>query len=160
MGHEAGSRIGSDRLSEWRLSVRKWILSVAAIAAIVLAAACGRSEAPASGGKPAPSSPIGFLNTPAEGQAIAPGTFVSGWALDESGIADVSVTFDDGKKVPVRRGVDFPGVQAQHPNYPDADKAGYIFAIPTMGPGPHSLTVVVKAKNGQTTQILRRFEVR
>jgi hypothetical protein len=137
-------------------------LSRAVLLLIVLAAACGRSESPSSAAPspaPAPKKPIGFLNTPAVNQAVASGTFVSGWALDESGIADVSVTFDDGQKPFVKTGVDFPGVKTQYSSYPDADKAGYIFAIPKMSPGPHSLTVTVKARSGGTMEIQRQFSV-
>ena len=138
-------------------------LFVTAVIAVAFASACSRSEAPGSG-SPGPSvstakPPFGFLSAPVENQAVAPGTFVSGWALDESGIAEVSVTFDDGQKPFVKTGVDFPGVRAQYPNYPDTEKAGYIFSIPKMSPGPHTLTVHVKARNGGTTEIQRHFQV-
>ncbi len=140
-------------------------LLVAASIALFSASACSRSEAPSSqtagtstASSPA-STPFGFLNTPTENQLIAPGTFVSGWALDKSGIADVTVIFDDGQKSFVKRGEDFPGVKTQYSDYPDADRAGYLFAIPKMSAGPHSLTVTVKGRSGGTLEIQRHFRV-
>jgi hypothetical protein len=121
--------------------------------------ACGKSENPAPAGAtsaPATKPVIGFLNT-AENQQIASGTFVSGWALSESGIADVSVKFDDGQRGYVRTGADFPGVKEQFPTYPDKDKAGYIFAIPKLAPGPHTLMLTVSARDGGTMEIRRAF---
>jgi len=139
------------------------LFALAAMIAIAWTSACGRSESPSpqASAPPAsaPKSPIGFLNTPVENDAVASGTYVSGWALAESGIADVSVVFDDGQKPYVKTGVDFPGVKTQFPSYPDADKAGYIFAIPKMSPGRHSLTVTVKARDGGTAEIQRHFQV-
>jgi hypothetical protein len=135
-------------------------LAATAVTVLILASACDRSESPAPA-VPATTAkaPIGFLSSPAEKQVIAPGTFVSGWALAEAGIANVAVTFDDGQKGYVRRGDNFPGVSAQYPNYPDADKAGYIFAIPKLNPGPHSLTLTVTSRDGGSMQIERHFQI-
>jgi hypothetical protein len=143
---------------------RTELLSAVAIAALLTITACGPSqESAGQGGNPSPAAsskpPFGFLNSPTENQTVAPGTFVSGWALDDSGIAEVTVVFDDGQKGYVRLGDDFPGVKAKYPNYPDSDKAGYVFAIPKMTPGPHSLTVTVRAKDGGTQVINRTFSI-
>jgi len=141
---------------------RRFVLVSALVLGALWAVACGRSEGTGSAAvtpPPAAPPPIGFLDTPAENQTIAVGTFVSGWSLDPSGIAEVSVTFDDGQKPLVKTGIDFPGVKAQYGSYPDADKAGFIFAIPKMNPGAHSLTVTVKAKSGSIMTIQRHFQV-
>ncbi len=141
---------------------RRIVLVSTLVLGALFAIACGQSESPGSASVPAPTAappPIAFLDTPAENQTIAVGTFVSGWALDPSGIAEVSVTFDDGQKPFVKTGVDFPGVKAQYANYPDADKAGFIFVISKLNPGAHSLTVTVRAKSGGTAMIQRRFQV-
>ena len=139
---------------------RRVVLASTLVLGALFAIACGQSESPgsASVAPTAAPPPMAFLNTPAENQTIAVGTFVSGWAIDPSGIAQVSVTFDDGQKPFVKTGVDFPGVKAQYANYPDADKAGFIFAIPKLSPGAHSLTVTVRAKSGGTVTIQRRFQ--
>lgn len=134
---------------------------VLSLGLVLIIAACGRSESPSSGASSSTATkPVfGFLASPAENQQVAPGTFVSGWALSDAGIAEVSVTFDDGQKGYVQTGIDFPGVKEQYPNAPDKDKAGYIFAIPKMTPGPHSLTVSVRGRDGGSMEIQRRFSV-
>jgi len=141
---------------------RRVVFASTLILGALFAMACGQSESPGSASVPAPAAappPLALLDTPAENQTIAVGTFVSGWALDPSGVAEVSVTFDDGQKPFVKTGIDFPGVKAQYAKYPDADKAGFIFAIPKLNPGAHSLTVTVRAKSGGTATIQRRFQV-
>ena len=142
--------------------MRLTILAVITLTAIGLCSACGPSESPAPAAAtpvaaPANPAPFGFLNTPAENQTVKPGTYVSGWALDESGIAEVSIVTDDGQKLYVHVGDDFPGVKEKYPSYPNADKAGYVFIIPKMTSGPHSLTVTVRAKDGGTQVIRRQF---
>jgi len=144
------------------------LLLTCACAAIL---ACGKSEAPAASSTGAPASaasgakpPFGFLNSPKEGEVLQVGastpTFASGWALADSGVAAVSVRFDDSQDGYVRTGFAFPGVQEQYPTYAGADKAGYMFAIPHLSAGPHSLTVTVRATDGSTAQVVRHFSIR
>ena len=50
--------------------------------------------------------------------------------------------------------------QEAYPNLPDSDRAGFIFAIPKLPPGPHWLTVVIVAKDGGQTTLRRQFQTK
>ncbi|HMF10423.1 MAG TPA: hypothetical protein VKJ00_14890 [Thermoanaerobaculia bacterium] len=138
------------------------VLSVAAILS-----ACGRSESPAGGASSGATSaikpPFGFLNTPPEGGSVKLDPqnpfFASGWALADSGVADVSAVFDDGQKAYVKTGFAFPGVKERFPSYADAEHAGYMFAIPKLPVGAHSVVVTVTARDGTTVRVERHFSV-
>lgn len=149
-----------------RRLVGSLVLSVAAILC-----ACGRSESPAtstsggasSGATSAIKPPFGFLNTPPEGGSVKldPDNpiFASGWALADSGVADVSAVFDDGQKAYVKTGFPFPGVKEKYSTYSDADRAGYMFAIPKLSAGPHSVVVTITARDGTTARVERHFSI-
>lgn len=147
--------------------MRTSLVAAVAILVGVTLAGCGPTkESSGSATNPAQASaskpPFGFLNTPAEGQTVDPAgppVFGTGWALADSGVAGVSVVFDNGQPGFVKTGFPFPGVKEQFPNYADADKAGYMFAIPKLPAGPHLLTVTVTAKDGGTTRIERHFSM-
>ncbi len=151
-----------------RRSVRLVMLLVS-----IVAIACGKSESPAgstSSTSAAPSAasagakpPFGFLSTPAEGEVVkldpTKPWFATGWALADSGVADVSVKFDDGQVGYVKTGFPFPGVKEQYPTYADSDKAGYMFGIPKLPAGKHSVSVTVTARDGTTAKIERHFTI-
>lgn len=133
-------------------------------------AGCGKSEkagpatvsevsssAPAA--TPDPHPPIAMMNTPGEGAAVANKSWGTGWALDDSGIASVTATTETGMVSPARVGDPFPGVKEAYPNMPDNDHAGFIFGIPDLPPGPHTLTIEVVAKDGGKVVMTRRFTV-
>jgi hypothetical protein len=103
--------------------------------------------------------PFGFLDTPREGAAVKPGSWAFGWALDDSGIAQVTVAADSGQTSPVALGQPFPGVAKDHPSFPGADRAGFGFPVPAMGPGPHTLVVTLVGKDGGRTEIRRQVRV-
>jgi hypothetical protein len=104
--------------------------------------------------------PFGFLDTPKEGATVAAGSWAFGWALDDSGIAAVIVVSDAGTTSPVALGQPFPGVVQAHPDYPNADKAGFGFPIPKLDPGIHTLTVTLRAKDGGTAEIRRQVRIK
>jgi N-acetylmuramoyl-L-alanine amidase len=108
---------------------------------------------------PASKAPFGFLHSPEEGATVKPGSWAYGWALDDSGIAQVSVTADSGATSPVSLGQSFPGVAQSYPGYPDADKAGFGFPIPKLDSGIHTLVVTLVAKDGGKTEIRRQVRV-
>lgn len=134
---------------------------------IVAAGACGKSEKPAAGDAsssapaptPDPHPPIAILNTPGEGATVANKSWGTGWALDDSGIFQVTATVDGGPPSPARIGDPFPGVKEAHPEMPDNDKAGFIFGLPDLPPGPHTATVEVVAKDGGKLVLTQRFTV-
>ena len=103
--------------------------------------------------------PFGFLDSPKEGASVKPGTWSSGWALDDSGIADVTVRAEDGTTSLVARNQSFPGVAQAYPGYRNADKAGVGFPVPKLSPGAHTLTVTLIARDGGRTEIRRQIRV-
>jgi hypothetical protein len=102
--------------------------------------------------------PFGFLDSPGEGEMVASGAWAFGWALDDSGIAEVLVSADGGPPYPVAIGQPHPGVVEAYPGYESVDKPGFGFALPALPPGPHTLTIV--AKDGGKTDLPRRFVMR
>ncbi len=104
-------------------------------------------------------APFGFLDTPKEGAAVKAGSWAFGWALDDSGIAQVTVAADSGQTSPVALGQPFPGVAKDHPAYPNADKAGFGFPVPTLASGPHTLVVTLVARDGGRTEIRRQIRI-
>jgi hypothetical protein len=104
--------------------------------------------------------PFGFLDMPKEGATVAPGSWAYGWALDDSGIASITVTSETGSTSPVALGQPFPGVAQAYPGVPGSDKAGFGFPVPKLEPGIHTLTITVTAKDGGKTDIRRQIRVR
>ena len=130
---------------------------------------CGKSEKPgpaavtevtaAPAPTPDPHPPIAMMNTPGDGATVANKSWGTGWALDDSGIASVTATSETGAVSPARIGQPFPGVKEAYPNLPDNEKAGFIFGVPDLPPGPHTLTIEVVAKDGGKVTMTRRFIV-
>jgi len=129
---------------------------------------CQKAENPSGGGAeksptaaPAATSdpPTAALDTPREGSTVPNKSWGTGWALDKSGIFQVTATADNGAVAPAKIGQAFPGVVEAYPNMPDNDKAGFIFGVPDLPPGAHSLSVEIVAKNGGKIVLTRRFNV-
>ncbi len=104
--------------------------------------------------------PFGMIAAPKENETVASGAWGFGWALDDSGVAEVLVAPENGPATPALIGQFFPGVHEAHPTYPDSDKAGFGFAVPKLPPGPHTLTVTIKAKDGGKTELKRAIKIR
>jgi hypothetical protein len=140
---------------------------------LLLASACGenRSGAPAASATPSSSAisssagsvsatpPFGFLAKPVEGETVKPGDWAFGWALADSGIAQVTMIGDSGASSPVSMNQAFPGVAQSYPKYAGADKAGFFFPIPKLDSGIHTLTVTFIGKDGGRTEIRRSVRV-
>jgi hypothetical protein len=145
----------------------KKFLCAAGILVVVLAG-CRKSETPgagAAGTTPSPSQadphpPFGFIDTPKENDTVAAGTWSYGWALDDSGVAGVTVSLDNGPASAAAAGQPFPGVKEAYPTYPDADKAGFGFPMPSAAAGPHLLTVTITAKDGGKTELKRHVQIK
>jgi len=104
--------------------------------------------------------PFGYIDSPIEEEVVSPGSGGYGWALDDSGVERVLVSFDEGPDVPARYGQPHPGPLRVYPNYPDSRKAGFQFAIPRLSPGWHVLAVTIVAKDRGRERLLRRFQTR
>ncbi len=104
--------------------------------------------------------PFGVLDVPRENDTVSPGAWSYGWALDDSGIAEVRVSFDDGPDAPTAIHQPHPGVREVHPGYPDSATPGFGFAVPALPPGPHTIKVVLVGRDGGTTELKRPINVR
>lgn len=134
------------------------------------AAGCGKSEraGPALGSdaSSAPAAtpdsrpPLAMFNSPNDGETVPNKSWCTGWALDDSGIFQVTGTLDTGVVAPARTGMPFPGVKEAYPNLPENDKAGFMFQIPDLPPGLHSIKLEVVAKDGGRLSLTRRFYVK
>jgi hypothetical protein len=148
-----------------KANIRVLVLGVGVAA---MTAACQKSESPSpNAGSAAPAAassdahpPFGMLGSPLENVPVDSGGWGFGWALDDSGIASVAVSFDGGPAAAAKTGDPFPGVKEAYPNFPDNDKAGFIFAIPKLSQGPHSLSVTIIAKDGGQTVLRRQFQAK
>ena len=104
--------------------------------------------------------PFGMIDVPGENDTVVSGAWCYGWALDDSGIAQVRVSFDEGPDVPTAIHQPHPGVPEAHPGYPENATAGFGFAIAPLPPGPHTLKVLFVGRDGGKTELQRRIIVR
>ena len=104
--------------------------------------------------------PFGYIDVPGQGETVAAGAGGLGWALDDSGIKRVTIAADDGPPLPAQYGGPHPGPAKVYPQYPEASRAGFSFAIPSLAPGPHTLTVTIVAKDGGKTTMAREIVVK
>ncbi len=104
--------------------------------------------------------PFGYLDTPGENERVGSGAWSFGWALDDSGIAEIHASFDGGPDVPTVIHQPHPGVREVYPDYPDAATAGFGFAIPALPSGPHTLTLTLVARDGGKTELKRQITAR
>ncbi len=144
----------------------KTLVCNAAVAALVLAG-CRKSETPTASAPAAPAAsatlqhpPFGFLEVPRENDTVAVGTVATGWALDDSGVAGVSVSLDNGPAFSATRGQAFPGVHEAYPMFPASGNAGFRFALPSAAAGPHLLVVTIIARDGGKTDIKRHIQIK
>jgi hypothetical protein len=103
--------------------------------------------------------PFGALHQPRDGQAVAPGFWAHGWALDDSGIDRIEIATDEGPAGRASYGGVWPGLAEVFPQYPDARSGAFGFAIPALAPGEHRLVLTLVAKDGGTTILERRFSL-
>ncbi|MCP4157199.1 MAG: hypothetical protein GY757_56330 [bacterium] len=103
--------------------------------------------------------PFGDFSTPAHGTATRGSVAVTGWALDDVGIANVAIyngnTFiGDGALVEGAR----TDIQASYSNYPGSNRAGWGYMmltnfLPNGGNGSYDLTVIITDKEGKLTNL-------
>ncbi len=133
----------------------------AAIAA-VLSVGCRKAEKAAA---PAVSEtalhpPFGYIDTPRENETVASGSRAYGWALDDSGVKSVTASLDNGSAISVELDQNSPVVKGAYPTFPNADKAGFVFEMPSVAAGPHLLTVTIEGKDGGKTDLKRHVQIR
>jgi hypothetical protein len=104
--------------------------------------------------------PFGVIDLPKENQTVASGSWGYGWALDDSGIAEVRVSVDARPTTPAVIHQPHPGVSDVHPNYPDSEKSGFGFPLPALSPGPHLLSVTIVGKDGGKTELKHQILIR
>jgi hypothetical protein len=88
---------------------------------------------------------------------VAVGEWRGGWALDDSGIAEIRIASELGPAGSALLHMHHPGMAAAFPDYEEAagDRAGFGFAVPALPPGPHTLTLTIVANDGGTTVLTR-----
>ncbi len=103
--------------------------------------------------------PFGGLHLPEENQVVAPGFWAFGWALDDSGLAEVRVSTEVGPIGSAELRRPWPGLDRIYPEYPSVDRGGFGFEIPKLPPGPHELIIVLVGRDGGRTEVRRRFSI-
>ena len=104
--------------------------------------------------------PFGVIDHPPEGSEVVPGSFGFGWALDDSGIANISVSMESGPPRPASLGGNRPDIEKAYPDYDDAVHAGFGFSVPDVAPGAHTLVVTLVGRDGGKTVLRRHVNVR
>jgi hypothetical protein len=145
---------------------RRWkeLFCVAGMAATFLAG-CRKSEVESARRTTAVSEaarhpPFGYIDTPKENETVASGSQGYGWALDDSSVANVTASLDNGPAKPAELGQSYPGVKEAYPTFPNSDKAGFRFLIPPVAAGPHLLVVTITGKDGGKTALKRHVLVK
>lgn len=104
--------------------------------------------------------PFGVIDAPRERETVASGAWGYGWALDDSGVADVRVSVDGIEATHPLIHQPHPGVREVHPGYPDSDRSGFGFALPVLHPGSHTLIVTIVGRDGGKTELKREIIIR
>jgi hypothetical protein len=104
--------------------------------------------------------PFGVIDVPTENAEVAAGSWGYGWALDDSGIAEVRVATEVGSSGGAVIHQQHPGIAELYPDYPDKDGAGFGFIVPTVKPGPHTLILTVVARDGGERKLVRPIRIR
>jgi hypothetical protein len=104
--------------------------------------------------------PFGVIDIPAENADVAAGSFGLGWALDDSGIAEIGVATELGPGTAGVVGGARPDIPPVHPDYADAANSGFGFVVPNVPPGPHTLTITLVGRDGGRTVLRRGIRVK
>ena len=107
-----------------------------------------------------PSPPLVALDSPPASVEVSPGEWAWGWALDDSGIAEILVSTDAGPAGAAVYGGARPDVARAYPHVPGSASPAFQFRIPPLAPGPHTLTVTVRSKDGGGSVLRRSVRVR
>ena len=101
-------------------------------------AAPADADAPARTRSPWPSCagtwprsrrPSALIHLPQEGQEVAPGFWAHGWALDDSGIAEIRVAASSGPRAVAAPGGGWPGLEKRLPGLSGRGLAGSAYRL-------------------------------
>jgi hypothetical protein len=104
--------------------------------------------------------PFGAIDSPAEGAEVASGSGGYGWALDDSGVAEIRVASELGPGGRAWLGGARSDIAKVYPDYAGAERAGFGFRVPDLAPGPHTLLLTIVAQDGGETVLRRQIRVR
>ncbi len=109
------------------------------------------------------AAPFGVFETPVQGAEVNGSIAVTGWALDDIGIASVDIhRLDGGSLVYIGKAVLVQGarsdVEGQYPTYPDNDWAGWGYMmltnfLPNQGNGTFKIRAVATDKDGHSVSL-------
>ena len=130
----------------------KRLLALAGVLlACVSAAGCGAGPK-----DPENEIPVGWLDVPKEGSVLTPGrTMVGGWAVDDTGIAEIRIYFDSRYAGSTTLSVERPDVSKAMAKYArGSDVHGWNAYIDFgMVPGPHTILAQAVDDNGATRDL-------
>jgi len=118
---------------------------------LAVTAACGNRDL-----DPANELPFGVIDVPAAGTTLRPGpTVVGGWALDDSGIAEIRVYFDGRFVARATPDVPRPDVTQAYPKYArGGDRHGWNIEVDFAAtPGPHTILAQAVDSQGATRDL-------
>lgn len=98
---------------------------------------------------------------PGEGQALAPGDPITGWALSPDGVRSVEIWLDGQMVGTAALDQERPDVAADHAEVPDALHSGFRFSLPALAPPlPRRIELRLDAMDGagRWIEIARVFE--
>jgi len=103
---------------------------------------------------PANELPFGHVDVPAPGAQLTAESPVSGWALDDRGVARIRVYVDGHLINSVAPTVVRPDVTQAYPKYSQANpKQGWVMLMGFDAPGPHTILVQAVDTDGATHDI-------
>jgi hypothetical protein len=105
------------------------------------------------------SAPFGVIHRPEGGERVAPGFWAHGWAVDDSGVAEVRAETELGPAGVATLGGPWGGVAETYPDYPGTERPGWGFAIPELPPGRHRLKVTIVGRDGGSSVLEREIFV-
>ena len=102
--------------------------------------------------------PFGWLDVPADDEAVAGGAEIAGWALDNKGVTAVELVVDGAVTVPLAYGGSRPDVCGVWPQYPGCDLVGFGGTLDTsaLTPCGHILEIRASDADGNARVIARR----
>jgi N-acetylmuramoyl-L-alanine amidase len=122
------------------------------IVSVVSAGPC-TDDATVGGGA---GRPFGFFDGHPHGQNAVTGSLpLSGWALDDDGIAAVDILVDGFVVARAQYGENRPGIETLYPSFPDAEAPGFGHVLDTTWflNGDHVLSAQAISNVGEVTQL-------
>jgi hypothetical protein len=116
-----------------------------------------------TGGLPEKDPPFGEFATPTHGSTVASSIPVTGWALDDSGVANVKIYRGQGSTLAYIGDAQMvegarPDIAAAYPQYPNNTKAGWGYMLltnflPNGGNGTYTLYAIATDVYGKSTTL-------